>query len=50
VGHKIRREKFEHVSSSEGFVEENIVEGSDTGIDQCIKIYLVNLFSKYFQK
>jgi hypothetical protein len=33
------------------FVEENRVETSDTGIDQCIKDHLVNLqsrFSKYF--
>jgi hypothetical protein len=51
VVQKIKREKFEHVFSFEGFVEENTAEASDTGIDQCIKNHLVNLqsrFSKYF--
>jgi hypothetical protein len=53
VGQKIRREKFGHVFLFEGFVEENSVEASDIGFDQCIKNHLVNMpstFSEYFQK
>jgi hypothetical protein len=48
---KLRGKCLEIFYHLKDFVEENIVERSDTGIDQCIKDDLVNLqsrFSKYF--
>jgi hypothetical protein len=48
---KLKGKSLDTLSCLKDFVEENILETSDTGIYQCIKDYLVNLqfrFSKYF--
>jgi hypothetical protein len=51
VGQKTRRENLDVFSRLKDLVEENIMEISDIGIDQCIEdhvIYLQSRFSKYF--
>jgi hypothetical protein len=51
MGQKTRKEILDMFSRLKDFVEENSMETSKSGIDQCIKDRLVNLqsrFSKYF--
>jgi hypothetical protein len=48
---KLKAKRLDIFSRSNDFVEENRVETSDTGIDQCIKDHLIDLqsrFPKYF--
>jgi hypothetical protein len=48
---KLEGKSLDMFSRLKYFVEENSVETSDTGTDQCIRYHLVNLqsrFSKYY--
>jgi hypothetical protein len=51
VGQKTRKDNLGVFSRLKDFVEENRVETTGTGFDQCIKDHLINLqsrFSRYF--